>query len=536
MSESIIAPARIENWPDDQRWAYNGDEYQPLEGVRILGDMSGTLTFRFRPTIRQRIALLFGRDVHVSVMTFHAPLQPLRVDCGEPEFIAERARAVLASRSAQPERKKTFLKRVLEAVQQMGDAKVHAAEVCGYGCNDEQYNTQCRSVAPYAQRLGEGWNHPPCDDASCTIQELHTHAQPPERSIDVERIAEYATHKGACSTWWCSKCLHRVDISSLDLGACRYPEKHAPGQCNCGFDELRKQLAEPEGERASEGAHDWTHPAEDCDVERCDHVTRRTCEQSEKEKLFLRKCIDRLRDRLYKVAPDEARKDWNRIVEGAGVPELSMPGPSAPQPTEPTCKTCGHEAGRHFELDGTTCCYGCREANRRSAPGQDQFHAFEPDPAADLPPTDACAMPMFSREGKPDGSPCGLPRVHEAHVGVMGRGHDFVADSADLPGEEKGLLPCPFCGAEASSYTRQSGNTSFVRCAACGAGGPYSHDGFDTAESRWNCRPSAPPLEQIADMEKRIDACAEEMSIDSDHFSDHFEAILRRHFAPTKEK
>src|SRR5438094_375915 len=71
--------------------------------------------------------------------------------------------------------------------------------------------------------------------------------------------------------------------------------------------------------------HVWTHPAEDCDVEGCTHRTVRTCEQSEKEKQFLRDRLDRMRERLYKIAPDEARKDWNRIVTAAGLPELTEP-------------------------------------------------------------------------------------------------------------------------------------------------------------------------------------------------------------------
>ena len=87
MSEPLV-PKRIENWPDDRRWSYGGGEYRTLGGIKI-GDEGGTLTFLFGLTWRERLRLIFGRGVYVSQMTFGGPLQPLRVDVDEPEFVAE---------------------------------------------------------------------------------------------------------------------------------------------------------------------------------------------------------------------------------------------------------------------------------------------------------------------------------------------------------------------------------------------------------------------------------------------------------------
>ena len=86
---SIIEHSGIDNWPEHLRWSYNGTSYKSLSGVKLPADLTGTVTFRFRPTVLQRIAILFGRDVYVSAMTFSKPLQPLRIDCGEPDFITE---------------------------------------------------------------------------------------------------------------------------------------------------------------------------------------------------------------------------------------------------------------------------------------------------------------------------------------------------------------------------------------------------------------------------------------------------------------
>lgn len=87
MSEPL-APKRIHDWPNDRRWSYGGVEYRQLEGIAI-GDESGTLTFLFELTWHDRLRVLFGRGVYVSVMAFRQPLQPLRVDVTEPEFVGE---------------------------------------------------------------------------------------------------------------------------------------------------------------------------------------------------------------------------------------------------------------------------------------------------------------------------------------------------------------------------------------------------------------------------------------------------------------
>jgi len=83
-----LAAKRIHDWPNYRRWSYGGVEYRQLEGISI-GDEAGTLTFLFSLTWRDRIRLLFGCGIYVSVMAFKQPLQPLRVDVIEPEFVGE---------------------------------------------------------------------------------------------------------------------------------------------------------------------------------------------------------------------------------------------------------------------------------------------------------------------------------------------------------------------------------------------------------------------------------------------------------------
>jgi hypothetical protein len=63
---STLQPKRIKNWPDNRRWSYAGGNYRALGGIKI-GDGAGTLTFLFGLTWRDRLRLLFGRGVYVSV-------------------------------------------------------------------------------------------------------------------------------------------------------------------------------------------------------------------------------------------------------------------------------------------------------------------------------------------------------------------------------------------------------------------------------------------------------------------------------------
>lgn len=89
-----LKPKRIENWAPEKRWYYgdgndgdgNDGAYQALEGISI-GDELGALTFLFGLTWRDRLRLLFGRGVYVSVLSFGRPIMPLRVDSSEPEFV-----------------------------------------------------------------------------------------------------------------------------------------------------------------------------------------------------------------------------------------------------------------------------------------------------------------------------------------------------------------------------------------------------------------------------------------------------------------
>jgi len=128
-----------------------------------------------------------------------------------------------------------------------------------------------------------------------------------------------------------------------------------------------EQVALTEGENTDEehkgcGCHVWTHAAEDCDVKDCQHRTVRTCEQSEHEKKFLRMCLDRTRERLYEVAPDEARKAWNRIASAVGLEVLPTVIPREVEPAQEITTGDGTLAGTEQRLDGTLMAR-LREAN-----------------------------------------------------------------------------------------------------------------------------------------------------------------------------
>ena len=60
--------------------------------------------------------------------------------------------------------------------------------------------------------------------------------------------------------------------------------------------------------------HDWTHPAEDCDVPDCNHITRRTCEGAEKVTKWLMKTLRERTDQLCKADPEWARRAEDRLL------------------------------------------------------------------------------------------------------------------------------------------------------------------------------------------------------------------------------
>jgi len=70
--------------------------YIPLPAV-LEGNIGGTAHTRWRLSLRERIRVLFTGNVYVSLMTFHKPLQPVRVDTVNPirRQIREHARCNL---------------------------------------------------------------------------------------------------------------------------------------------------------------------------------------------------------------------------------------------------------------------------------------------------------------------------------------------------------------------------------------------------------------------------------------------------------
>lgn len=64
---------------DEFIFAADQPEYIPLPALNIvIGEAEGILT-RWRPSDEERLALASGADIWLEVMTFGAPLQPVRV-------------------------------------------------------------------------------------------------------------------------------------------------------------------------------------------------------------------------------------------------------------------------------------------------------------------------------------------------------------------------------------------------------------------------------------------------------------------------
>lgn len=65
-------------------YAADQPEYQPLPVWRKPG---GEVISRWRLTWRERLAVLFGRDLYVEVLTFGQPLQPIFMAFDEREVL-----------------------------------------------------------------------------------------------------------------------------------------------------------------------------------------------------------------------------------------------------------------------------------------------------------------------------------------------------------------------------------------------------------------------------------------------------------------
>jgi hypothetical protein len=71
-------------------YAKDQPEYQPLPALPV-NDVAGTIITRWKLTWRERLAILFGRDVFLNVMTFGTPLQPVSLFIGKTPLHEEPA-------------------------------------------------------------------------------------------------------------------------------------------------------------------------------------------------------------------------------------------------------------------------------------------------------------------------------------------------------------------------------------------------------------------------------------------------------------
>ena len=64
-------------------WAKNQPPYRPLPSYT---DERETISL-WRLTWRERFAVLFGRDLWLTLLTFQRPLQPIRINVGRPPHL-----------------------------------------------------------------------------------------------------------------------------------------------------------------------------------------------------------------------------------------------------------------------------------------------------------------------------------------------------------------------------------------------------------------------------------------------------------------
>ncbi len=62
-------------------YAKDQDEYIPLPACRTR---NGVVVTRWRPTVWERLRILFTGNLWLSVWTFNKPLQPVRLDTKPP--------------------------------------------------------------------------------------------------------------------------------------------------------------------------------------------------------------------------------------------------------------------------------------------------------------------------------------------------------------------------------------------------------------------------------------------------------------------
>ena len=67
----------------EQNTVYAADqpEYLDLPALRFA---DGVVVTQWRPSLREKLALLLGRPLWLAVLTFNQPLQPLSMSVGKP--------------------------------------------------------------------------------------------------------------------------------------------------------------------------------------------------------------------------------------------------------------------------------------------------------------------------------------------------------------------------------------------------------------------------------------------------------------------
>lgn len=59
-------------------FAEHQPEYLPLSAWKLIGDSYGEVITCWRPSLRERLAILFRGRIFLSLLTFNKPLSPIR--------------------------------------------------------------------------------------------------------------------------------------------------------------------------------------------------------------------------------------------------------------------------------------------------------------------------------------------------------------------------------------------------------------------------------------------------------------------------
>jgi hypothetical protein len=68
-------------------FAKDQPEYLPLPAYRVPGDSYGRVVFCWKPSLRERLRVLWSGELWHTVMTFNHPLQPQLLEAKRPDYI-----------------------------------------------------------------------------------------------------------------------------------------------------------------------------------------------------------------------------------------------------------------------------------------------------------------------------------------------------------------------------------------------------------------------------------------------------------------